>query len=70
VEIHGWIESFDERRGDGRVMTEDGEGLYFHCVDIADGTRTIGVGARVTAERAVGHLGRDEAVKVTRQPAN
>jgi cold shock CspA family protein len=70
VVIHGSIESFDDRRGDGRLIAENGERLYFHCVDIADGTRTIDVGERVTAERAVGHLGHDEAVKVTKQPAN
>ena len=69
MEIHALVESFDERRGDGRLITETGERLYFHRVDIADGTRTIGVGEQVTAERAVGHLGHDEAVKVTKQSA-
>ena len=64
------VEAFDERRGDGLLITDGGERFYFHCVDIADGTRTIGVGERVTAERAVGHLGHDEAAKVTQQPAS
>ncbi|HEY5009816.1 MAG TPA: hypothetical protein VIH73_01595 [Acidimicrobiales bacterium] len=63
------VESFDERRGDGYLVGEDGERFYFHCVDITDGTRTVGVGQRVTAERAVGHLGHDEAVKVTKHVA-
>jgi hypothetical protein len=70
VVIEAAVESFDERRGDGRLIGENGETFYFHCVDIADGTRTIDVGERVTAERAVGHLGHDEAVKVTKQPVS
>ena len=69
MEILGLVESFDERRGDGYLVGEDGERFYFHCVDITDGTRTVGVGQRGTAERAVGHLGRDEAVKVTKHVA-
>ncbi len=48
-------------------VADNGERLYFHCVDIADGTRTIGVGERVTAERTVGHLGHDEAVEIAKQ---
>jgi cold shock CspA family protein len=64
VEIRGSVESFDERRGDGRLISEGGESFYFHCVDIADGTRTIGAGERVTALRAVGHVGHDEAVNI------
>jgi cold shock CspA family protein len=70
VEIRGRVESFDERRGDGRLVSEKGERLYFHCVDIADGSRTIEVGQPVTAERSVGHLGHDEAVKVTKRSGN
>jgi cold shock CspA family protein len=64
VEILGRIESFDDRRGDGHLTSDDGERFYFHCVDIADGTRSIAIGARVTAERTVGHLGHDEAVSI------
>jgi cold shock CspA family protein len=68
VVLHARVETFDERRGDGRLLADNGERLYFHCVDIADGTRTIGIGERVTADRTVGHLGHDEAVEVTKQP--
>lgn len=59
------MESFDELRGDGTVRTDDGEFCYFHCLSLADGSRTIGAGTRVRAQRAVGLLGRDEARGVT-----
>jgi hypothetical protein len=69
VELHGRIESFDELRGDGLLRSDARESLYFHCVTIADGSRSIDSGALVTARRGVGHLGHDEAfdiVKVVR----
>jgi hypothetical protein len=56
----GVIESFDPRRGDGSFLSATGESLYFHCVDIADGSRDIEVGARARGIRRVGHRGRDE----------
>jgi len=60
--ILGHVASFDEARGDGVVVTELGESLYFHCVNIADGTRQVTVGAQVSGLRAVGRLGSDELV--------
>ncbi|MBW4078684.1 MAG: hypothetical protein HIU84_09300 [Acidobacteria bacterium] len=60
MRLVGQIQSFDEARGDGAFLSDDGEEFYFHCVVITDGTRTIAVGARATAVRHVGHLGRDE----------
>jgi hypothetical protein len=66
VRVVGVIESFDDRRGDGVVVTVAGERFYFHCVSIADGTRHIESGVRVHAERRVGHVGRDEVVAVTK----
>lgn len=62
--ITGVIESFDERRGDGRLRDDDGRIFYFHCLSIADGSRVILVGVRVRAERSVGRLGHDEVVAV------
>ena len=59
--MNGHVEAFDDYRGDGLMRSDEGEGLYFHCVDIADGSRSIAVGERVTARRQVGHLGHDEA---------
>ena len=64
--MKGLVEAFDDHRGDGHVRSDDGERLYFHCVNIADGSRTIAVGERVSARRAVGHLGHDEALALVK----
>jgi hypothetical protein len=64
VIVVGVIESFDDRRGDGHLLSESGERFYFHCVAIADGTRHIEPGVRAQGERRVGHVGRDEVVAV------
>jgi hypothetical protein len=60
--IVGVIEIFDEQRGDGWFVAETGERLYFHCVAIKDGSRSIPTGVRATGIRAVGRLGRDELI--------
>lgn len=62
--IEGTIEAFDEYRGDGLLLSDSGERLYFHCVAIADGSRRIPTGIRAVGRRAVGRLGRDEVVEV------
>jgi cold shock CspA family protein len=62
--LTGVVASFDARRGDGWLLSDDGERLYFHCVTIADGSRTVAVGQRVRAKRTAGHLGRDEATEI------
>jgi cold shock CspA family protein len=64
VNLIGVVESFDGRRGDGFIVSNSGERLYFHCVNILDGTRDIAVGQRVRAVRHVGHVGRDEVIDV------
>jgi hypothetical protein len=64
VRVVGHIESFDDRRGDGVLLSDEGERFYFHCVSIADGTRHIENGVRAAGERRVGHVGRDEVVAV------
>lgn len=58
------VVSFDEQRGDGWLVSDDGDELYFHCVEIADGSRSISVDTVVSARRQVGHLGRDEAAEI------
>ena len=63
----GTIASFDEKRGWG-VVHSDGGDYPFHCTQIADGTRTIKIGAAVTFEVVPGHLGRYEATAI-REPA-
>ena len=66
----GRVVAFDEEKGYGTVRVEDPDGreLFFHCTQIADGSRRIDVGATVTFEIAPGHLGRWEA-KALRRPA-
>lgn len=59
--IDGVVVAFDAQRGDGTIRADDGEEFYFHCVTIADGTRSVNAGARISATRHVGLLGRDEA---------
>jgi cold shock CspA family protein len=60
--IHtGVVHEFDDPRGLGTVLGDDGRRYGFHCTAIADGTRHIDVGARVTFILVAGHLGRVEA---------
>lgn len=44
----GVVGAFDAAAGLGTIETEDGAALAFHCVAIADGTRTIEVGVPVS----------------------
>ena len=58
----GAVVDFDEPAGYGHVVADDGSGeWFFHCTAIADGTRTIAVGAKVRFAVVPGHLGRYEA---------
>jgi len=60
-ERHGTVTEFDEARGLGVVTADDGAAYPFHCTQIADGTRTIAVGARVRFAVGPGLPGRWEA---------
>jgi cold shock CspA family protein len=60
------VVEFDDEKGYGAVRTEDGRELFFHCVSIADGSRSIGIGTAVEFEVVPGHLGRWEAAQVRR----
>ena len=62
--VSGVVDDFDVERGDGHLFGADGHRYYFHCVNIADGSRLISVGATVRARRCVGHLGHDEVTDV------
>lgn len=62
--IEGVVTSFDPVKGEGEITATDGTTFYFHCVAIADGSRSIEVGSAVFARRHVGLIGRDEAVDV------
>jgi cold shock protein len=64
--LTGTIAAFDEHAGVGSVRSDDGADYFFHCTQIADGTRTIAVGTAVSFEVAPGRPGRWEAVQLTR----
>ncbi len=58
--MQGTVRAFNAHRGDGVVIGDDGESYYFHCVNIADGSRDIELNTRVSARVRVGLLGSDE----------
>ncbi len=57
----GEVAEFDADRGLGTVAADDGRTLPFHCTAIADGSRQIDPGTRVSFVVFPGHLGRLEA---------
>ncbi len=61
----GVVSAFDEARGLGTVTGDDGT-WPFHCTEITDGSRRVEVGRRVAFDVVPGHLGRMEAVRVTK----
>ena len=63
----GRVLTFDDQVGAGTVRGDDvGETWFFHCTRIADGSRTINVGAAVTFEVVPGPTGL-EAVAIRRR---
>ncbi|MBI2169480.1 MAG: cold shock domain-containing protein [Actinobacteria bacterium] len=64
--MRGHVVTFDEHRGLGEIEGDDGLFYPFHCTQIADGTRTVDVGAAVTFEVAAGPLGRWEATEIAK----
>jgi cold shock CspA family protein len=59
----GTVVAFDAHVGLGEVEADDGTGVPFHCIVIADGSRSIEVGARVTFD-LLAKLGRWEASSI------
>ena len=57
----GTVAEFDAVRGIGVIEGDDGGRLAFHCTQIADGTRDIPVGVKVSYEVVPGSLGAWEA---------
>jgi cold shock CspA family protein len=60
----GRVARFDVEVGLGTVRGDDGRDYPFHCTQIADGSRTIDEGARVSFAVVAGHGGRWEATVV------
>ena len=60
----GVVVDFDEHVGLGHVETDAGDRYLFHCVEIADGTRSIAVGAAVEFDLMV-KLGRARGSRST-----
>ena len=61
----GAVVEFDEAKGYGAV--EDAETrtrYFFHCTQIADGTRTIATGTTVEFDVVAGRMGRWEAMEL------
>jgi cold shock CspA family protein len=63
----GKVIAFDEHVGLGEVESAIGEVYLFHCVEIADGSRTIDVGAAVEFD-LLRKLGRLEAAQLRPTP--
>jgi cold shock CspA family protein len=60
----GVVDEFDEQRGWGTILADDGDVLPFHCTAIADGSRTVEAGRRVQFRVIPGLSGRWEATGV------
>ncbi|TPW14884.1 MAG: hypothetical protein FD127_1139 [Acidimicrobiaceae bacterium] len=60
----GVVEQFDATVGLGEIRADDGSLVPFHCIAVADGSRTIEVGARVRFQ-FLAKLGRYEAASIT-----
>ena len=60
----GAVATFDRQKGYGTVRADDGTEYFFHCTQIADGSRTIAEGTPVAFEVVAGHLGRWEATSL------
>lgn len=62
----GVVTAFDDYVALGEITDNDGNVWPFHCVSIADGSRTIVVGAQVQFETQF-HVARHEAVNIRPQ---
>ncbi len=64
---NGTVTAFDDAAGLGVITTAEGTQYPFHCVEIADGTRTIDVDADVEFG-VLRKLGRVEAGRIRPAP--
>lgn len=60
--IVGEVTQFNQPVGLGAVRSHDGTVHPFHCTAVADGSRDIAVGTRVTFRLSAGRGGRFEAI--------
>ncbi len=65
----GTVIAFDAHRGLGEIETADGRRYPFHCTRIADGSRTVPVGAAVEFVVVPGLPGRWEAAAIRPRPS-
>jgi cold shock CspA family protein len=63
--MNGVVSEFDEHVGLGVITDAAGSKYPFHCAEIADGTRTIEIGADVEFD-PLAKLGRIEAGRIAR----
>jgi cold shock CspA family protein len=61
--MNGTVAAFDDSSGLGEIEAVDGRRIPFHCVAIADGSRTIVAGTAVEFE-LMPKLGRWEAAAI------
>ena len=66
VRLRGQVTVFDERRGVGEIVSEDGKSFSFHASAIANGSRRISEGAVVDFDVEPGLPGRWEAASIKR----
>jgi cold shock CspA family protein len=62
--MDGVVTSFSDSVGWGTVTSTDGSEFGFHCIEIADGSRTIVLGTRVTF-RLIPRFGTWQASNIT-----
>ncbi len=60
----GSVSDFDDHRGLGSIVGDDGRSYAFHCTGISDGTRSISVDTGVRFDVIAGRLGRWEAWEI------
>lgn len=61
----GTVTAFDEPSGLGTITADGGAAYPFHCVSIADGSRSIEPGTRVSFEAGF-RVARTEATSIVR----
>lgn len=62
--MRGTVSAFDVHVGLGEITSDTGMLFPFHCIAIADGTRTIAVDSQVDFD-LLPKLGRYEATNIT-----